>query len=258
MSEERSISSNSLIDLHQSHYSLNLDQMNLNDLNVSNESNSESNVQTNQANDVSLINLQTDNQTVYFHPSFLQLNTSPQLNQQAAAANLSDSIELNIINQTSQLAKLKSKNFKATTSNQKSSFEWDMYNDRNKVLKELRKNKKFIDVQLIAEDGYYEYAHSTVISALGKGLANFIFNLKQDPKTPCTILEVDDNFKNHIKQIHLNGISGSVLKVIVNCAYTGYIQTDDKQVVWSILNVAERFAMNDVLKGVLYLFNLST
>lgn len=287
MSQERSISSDSLIDLRQSFYSLNLDQnsdqLNLNSLNL-NENNSETNLsqidqEENINSSIDLMATSFNNQTVYFHPSFLQLNSSPQsINAQEV-----NSIELNTLsnddrpinNETTNQTIKENNSESATTAppsqttvnqisnsetiknlstrtplNHKTSFQWDLYNDRNQVLNELRKKQKFIDIQLITDDGYSEFVHSTVISALGQGLAKCIFTLKNDPKTPCIVMNSDnESLKNHIKQIHLHGISGAVLKVIINCAYTGYIETDDKQIVWSILDIAERFSMNDLLRA---------
>ena len=293
MSQERSISSDSLLDLRQSYYSLNLDQsadqINLDGLNL-NESSSETDVQM-ENRGVSVISLLNDNQTVYFHPSFLHLNTDQPSNQLTIAD--ANSIELSTLSTLSNPMESTVGTSEANDNNQqhgsqevpgnpessrtngnqanaqtsggpdssglqmenlrnllnfKTSFEWEMYSDRNQVLKELRKNRKFVDVQLIAADGYSEYAHSTVVSALGEGLANRILASRLDDRTPCVVVN-SGNLQNHIKQIHLRDLSGPVLKVIVNCAYTGYIETDDKQVVWSIIEVAERFAMHDVVKA---------
>lgn len=270
MSQERSIwSSDSLIDLHQSLYSLNLDQssdqINLNGLNL-NDNNSELNAQA--SSDLTVLDLSSSGQTVHFHPSFLQLNSSPQSSNHQLNLQDSNLIELNTlkndarkknedvaagtnVNQSTSRTIQIIQNLRPKNKPFKTSFEWEIYYDRNRVLKELRNNRNFVDIQLIADDGYSEYVHSTVISALGKGLATCIFNLKENPKTQCAIVMESDSVENHIKQIHLQGISGPVLKVIVNCAYTGYIdiETDDKQVVWSILELAERFAMVDVLKA---------
>lgn len=270
MSQDRSISSDSLTDLRQ-FYALNsdcsLNEINLDGLNL-NESGSENDVQM-ENRDASL-DLLNDNQSIYFHPSFLQLNSSPPSSRSANGMELDTlAISMNssrVNDQQNGNQEINTESYTVSQANQatnsvpgelkslqnlfnfRTSFEWEMYSNRNQVLKELRKNRKFVDVQLIAGDGYSEYAHSTVVSALGKGFANRIITSKQDLQTPCAVLE-SGNLKNHIKQIHLQDLSGPVLKVIVNCAYTGYIETDDKQVVWSIIDVAERFAMDDVVKA---------
>lgn len=287
MSQERSISSDSLLDLRQSYYSLSLeqsaDQINLDGLNL-NESSPETDVQM-ENRGVSMIELLNDNQTIYFHPSFLHLNVDPPANlpRNADANSVTTLVsptepmvttgeatnnQQNGSQETPGNPESSGTNGQQANANRtdaggsngpqmenlrnllnfRPSFEWEMYNDRNQVLKELRKNRKFVDVQLIAADGYSEYAHSTVVSALGEGLASRILASKQDHRTPCVVMD-SGNLQNHIKQIHLHDLSGPVLKVIVNCAYTGYIETDDKQVVWSIIDVAERFAMHDVVKA---------
>lgn len=257
MSQEDS-SSNDSTDPFQSFFSFNLNQ----DLDRTNLSATDSDL----PNQVERLSIEsTDkNQTIFFPPFCFNLNKNSQSN--GTAPNNLNSIDLNcssinsncdktdkadksIVSSVDENKRKYYEKLKNRNPFNKSSFDWDSYYDRNQILKQLREENRYVDLQLIADDGHSEYVHSTFISSLGKEFTDFIFSLKDNRKTPCTLIEDCENNLYHIKQIKLNGINGPALKVIVDGIYTGYIETNDKQIIWSIINLADRFGLTDTLKA---------
>jgi kelch-like protein 10 len=147
-----------------------------------------------------------------------------------------------------------------------SAFDWSAYENRAQMLQQLKAQRKFVDVQLIAEDGQSELVHSVVMSALGDRLSSCILPQRDDPKTPCIQIPAlgDHQLVAHVKQVRLTGVSGQVLRTLVECAYSGHIQSNvalpvssvveglhqsnsQQQLIWAILQTAEQFAIHELV-----------
>ncbi|RWS16981.1 kelch-like protein 10 [Dinothrombium tinctorium] len=125
-------------------------------------------------------------------------------------------------------------------------FDWQLYSDRTKVLKQLKANNRFVDAMLITEDGGSEMVHFPVISTLGKKWTEILYSHK-DSQT----VEVHDDISGTsttLAKILVPHIDKHVLKVLVDCAYSGVISAD-KHAIWKILKIAEEYEMSEVIQA---------
>lgn len=137
-------------------------------------------------------------------------------------------------------------NMKSIYSKGKTAFEWEAFRDRATILRKLRDTNCFTDITLTTEDGHSETLHSSVLSPLSSKLYDFVHSKITDPSTPK---EPNPNYPGqHIAKILLPNMPGDVLKIIVDCAYTGYISSSSDGI-WSILSAAEEYQMKDVIQA---------
>lgn len=126
------------------------------------------------------------------------------------------------------------------------SVDWSMYADRSKVLQHLKDTKSFTDVALASEDGRIESVHLCVISPLSSRLYEYVRDKMDQPDTPRWQNPTNPN--NEMAKVIVPGMSGHVLKVIIDCAYTGYISSSSDGI-WDILKAAEEYQMKDVIQA---------
>ena len=112
-------------------------------------------------------------------------------------------------------------------------FDWGLFANRVKVLKHYRETGEFIDGILESEEGVMLPVHMVVISGLGEQVTNFM------NETHVSTELVTPNGKMILKRIQFPGVNEEALKTLVDCAYTGELQTDAVRI-WEVLEVAER------------------
>jgi flavodoxin len=127
----------------------------------------------------------------------------------------------------------------------KTAFDWNMFENRADVLKDLRQRQEFVDLMIVSEDGGEEIVHFAVLSALKKKFANAINEAMSSSQTP----EVQLQNGTVVKKVLMNSFNKEVLKIITDCAYSGFIVTNI-QTVWDILQTAQLYDLKDVILAI--------
>lgn len=122
----------------------------------------------------------------------------------------------------------------------KTAFDWDLYDDRGKVLNELRAKQEFVDLLLVTDDGGEEAVHFAVVSALSKEFTEYVSKEIENPEE--TVLTNG----TQVKKALLKNVVKSSLKSIVDFSYTGCLHTTMDEV-WTLIEAGERYSMEDVV-----------
>ncbi|CAG2104237.1 unnamed protein product [Medioppia subpectinata] len=125
----------------------------------------------------------------------------------------------------------------------KSAFNWEVFDERANALKDLRQKREFVDISLETEDGGQELAHFAVVSALGKYFTECVDKELNSPDVQQETL--DNGFV--VKKVLLKTVTKSVLKILVDCSYNGYIETNS-ETVWPLIKTAVEYELLDVLE----------
>ena len=119
-------------------------------------------------------------------------------------------------------------------------FNWDRYRDRALVLKEFRETGQHVDGVLESAEGKTIPIHLVVISGLGDQITEFIHGSDVSSEIQTV------SGKKTVKWIKFPDVKAEILETLVNCAYTGELETDATRV-WDVLSVAESFCMKEVI-----------
>lgn len=138
--------------------------------------------------------------------------------------------------------------FTMSSTQGKTAFDWDLYQNRTNVLITYRDSRQYMDGLLVSADGTSIPVHLVVVSGLGDFFTRFMFRQVNDPENGRVELEAASGPKNLVKKVVFPDISTAVLKTLVDVAYTGVLTTDASSV-WQVLEVAERYRLKDVESG---------
>ena len=130
----------------------------------------------------------------------------------------------------------------------KTAFDWNLYQDRGKVLLSYRDSREWMDGILVASDGTSFPVHLVVISGLGDYLTQYMLRQVNDPANESVEIVSVSGAKTKMKRVQFPEISAHVLKTLIDVAYTAELKTDPGSV-WRVLEVAERFRLKDVESG---------
>ena len=121
----------------------------------------------------------------------------------------------------------------------KTAFDWDLYDDRAKVLNEMRNKQQFVDLLVTTEDGGQEAVHLAVVSALSKEFTDYLIEQMKSSE------EVTLSNGMSVKKVEVENTVKSSLKSIVDFSYTGSLETTISDV-WILIETAERYSLEDV------------
>lgn len=136
----------------------------------------------------------------------------------------------------------------------KTSYDWNVYNNRKSALQHLKHDGILVDTVLQCEDGISrEIVHSQVMSALSDTLTNYINQRGvaisgEQEKQLATKEAYPRGPRGKLKLVVLPEFDALTLSVIVDCAYSGYLKTDLNGI-WKVLHVADYYNMQEVIKA---------
>lgn len=138
--------------------------------------------------------------------------------------------------------------FIMTSTQGRTAFDWNLYQNRTNVLLTYRDSRQYMDGLLVSSDGSCVPVHLVVVSGLGDFFTRFMFRQVNDPQNSHVEIEAAGGTKSLVKKVVFADISGPVLRTLVDIAYTGVLNTDSSSV-WRVLEVAERYKLKDVESG---------
>ena len=128
---------------------------------------------------------------------------------------------------------------------QRTVFNWNEYCDRLTILIQLYEHKRFVDLELVTEDGGKEHVHFTAISALGKEFSDFIEQKLDNCNETSSVVDTEGN-THEVKQVKLN-MDRNSLRVLVLFAYKGIIEVKAKEDVLKMLEIAEEYNIRHII-----------
>ena len=134
-----------------------------------------------------------------------------------------------------QVAILGERSAEMSTTKGKTAFDWDLYGDRVKVLQHYRATQEYMDGILESGEGATFPVHLVVVSGLSAPFTEFMY--KQND-----FVEFNDD---KVRLVKFPNISTCVLKILVDCSYTGNLFVD-MNTVWQVAQVAQLYEMTEV------------